>query len=128
MNRNISFADQIQRIQLVTGTRTQLELAACLGIRQSSVSAAKRRGAIPPGWLIRLMRVKNVNPEWVLTGRGTQLVEDIPPRGGKRVEPLARNAHEEALLMLRSLPSRLLADELVRRIAEQQSYDVHVGT
>lgn len=52
--------------------RTQVELAQFLGIRQSSVADAKKRGSIPAEWLVRLLKVKKVNPEWILTGEGAQ--------------------------------------------------------
>ncbi len=41
------FEAQMERIKVATGKRTQIELADFLGIRQSSVSDAKRRGKIP---------------------------------------------------------------------------------
>lgn len=41
------FDSQIERIKLATGKRMQVELANFFGIRQSSVSDAKRRGKIP---------------------------------------------------------------------------------
>lgn len=49
--------------------RTQVELADFLGIRQSSISDAKRRNAIPAEWLVTLLRRTWVNPSWVLTGQ-----------------------------------------------------------
>ena len=52
--------------------RTQLELAAFLGVRQTFIADAKRRAFIPAEWLLTLLRLKGVNPEWVLTGQGPQ--------------------------------------------------------
>lgn len=49
---------------------TQVELARFLGIRQSAISDAKRRNTIPAEWLIKLLRFKGINPEWILTGFG----------------------------------------------------------
>lgn len=116
---NQVFDEQMERIKLITGKRTQTDLAALLGIRQSSVSDAKRRGKIPSGWLVILMRYKLVNPEWVLTGNGPAYVSFPPtePRYETGDEFAERRANEEAL---RRLPSRMLADELVRRIAVSQ--------
>lgn len=53
-----------------TNTRTQVELAECLGIRQSSVSDAKRRNSIPSDWLVTLAMQLGLHPQWVLTGKG----------------------------------------------------------
>lgn len=115
---NQTFDAQMERIKLVTGKRTQVELAGFFGIRQSSVAAVKRRGKIPSGWLVMLMRVKNVSPEWILTGNGACFVLRPPEPGFYETgdDAAERRADEEAL---RRLPSRVLADELVRRIAEK---------
>lgn len=52
--------------------RTQTELAEFLGIRQSSIADAKKRGRVPAEWLLTLWRKKGVNPDWVLTGQGAK--------------------------------------------------------
>lgn len=63
--------DQImQRIRSVTQTRTQAELAVVLGIRQSSISDAKRRQNIPSEWYMKLFENLGVNPDWVKKGIG----------------------------------------------------------
>lgn len=114
------FTEQMERIRQATGTRTQSELADFLGIRQSSVSDAKRRCKIPSDWLVTIMRVKNVHPEWILTGNGPRYVLAPTPPGyyetGEAVQE--RWAKDEAL---RRLSSKDLADELLRRIAVAQA-------
>ena len=116
---NQIFDAQMERIKLITGKRTQVELADFFGIQQSSISDAKRRGKIPSSWLVVLMQAKNVFPEWVLTGKGPCYVTLPTPPGCYETGDAAaeRKADEEAL---RRLPSRMLADELVRRIAVSQ--------
>ena len=93
-----TFDAQMERIKLITGKRTQVELADFLGIRQSSISDAKRREKIPSGWLVILIRVKNVHPEWILTGTGPCFMMLPPSQGcyetGDAVA--ARRADEEA--------------------------------
>lgn len=64
--------DTFARIYEVTGTSTQLELAGVLGIKQSSISDANRRGRIPSRWLIILLEKYSLNPFWVRTGKGFQ--------------------------------------------------------
>ncbi len=111
-----SFDAQMERVQLAMGTRTQFELADLFGIRQSAISDAKRRGKIPTDWLLFLVREKSINPEWILTGKGPRHI--LAPRESGRYETSAdRLADEE---VLRRLPARMLADELVRRIAVLQ--------
>ena len=50
------------RICEVCGMKTQTELSAYLGIRQSSISDAKRRMMIPAAWLLTLLTREGVNP------------------------------------------------------------------
>ena len=58
--------DQFQRLYEAAGCRTQADLAALLGIRQSSVSLAQKQGKIPDTWLAKLYRMgidlEKVNP------------------------------------------------------------------
>jgi phage repressor protein C with HTH and peptisase S24 domain len=63
-----SFDVVIDRIRRATRTRTQVELAEVLGIRQSSISDAKRRQSVPADWLIKLYRRLGINPDWLLAG------------------------------------------------------------
>ncbi len=64
------FESLYHRIFEAAECRTQLELATFLGIRQSSISDAKRRKTIPSDWLIKLLEKKRISPEWVRTGIG----------------------------------------------------------
>lgn len=45
-----------------------------LKIKQSSISDAKRRKAIPADWLMKLFEYRRVNPEWVRYGTGTKFL------------------------------------------------------
>lgn len=106
----------MERIKLITGKKTLTELANLLGIKQSSISDAKRRARIPSNWLIVLMRPNGVNPEWILTGNGPFFFSF------SSIKPLYMTEDEKADYkekekLLRKLPARMLADELVRRIS-----------
>lgn len=125
------FDEQLQRVRFITKTGSDEELAAYLGVMRAAVSDAIRRSKIPAGWLLTLMVSENINPEWILTGQGQWFLEE---RNNSCQN--ADNATEEdsTLKILRSLPSRLLADELLRRITsaeagafimpESQNYDL----
>ena len=69
------------RICEVCGMKTQTELSAYLGIRQSSISDAKRRMMIPAAWLLTLLTREGVNPAWILTGGGSKFLvpASLPP-------------------------------------------------
>lgn len=65
------FKEMLVRLEPITGGRTQIHLANALGIQQSSISDAMRRGDGPPdGWLITLLNNYSLNPEWVKYGTG----------------------------------------------------------
>jgi Predicted transcriptional regulator len=67
----VSHFDEIfERIKLATSTRTQIELANVLDIRQSSISDAKRRNSIPSDWCMKLFERFGLNPDWIKKGTG----------------------------------------------------------
>lgn len=112
------FSEQMARIYLVTGACTQIDLADCLSISQASVSDAKRRSEIPAAWFLVLARSLNVNSEWILTGKGEKYLE-VP--GDTHCGFATAQEAAEALEAVRRLPSKMLADELLRRIAAAES-------
>lgn len=63
----------MERLKLVIRKHTATDLADFFGVPQSAVSAAVRHGKMPSSWLVILMRVKKVHPEWILTARGHAL-------------------------------------------------------
>ena len=73
---NLNFDEAMARIHGATQTRTQIELAEILGIRQSSISDAKRRNSIPDGWLIALYDKYRINPDWIRAGTGPVTLSD----------------------------------------------------
>lgn len=52
------------------GGKTQGDLGKILGISQTSISLAKRKGKVPPEWFLKLCTEKRLNPNWLLTGQG----------------------------------------------------------
>jgi len=64
-----TFEDAYARIQVATRTRTQTEIANLLGIKQSSISDAKKKNTIPDGWLVTLYRSCGLEPDWILYGQ-----------------------------------------------------------
>ena len=115
-----AFEAKMERIHFIARTRTQTELADFLGIRQSSVSDAKRRERIPSDWLVTLMLTRNVHPEWILTGNGPcHMCASAPGQYETGDKTQEQRADEAAL---RRLSAKALADELLRRIVVS-----HVG-
>lgn len=81
------FEMAMERIRKTTGLRTQVQLAACLNIRQSSISDAKRRNNIPDSWLVGLYEKYELNPTWIKTGEGAAYLIGDPDRTGPAREP-----------------------------------------
>ena len=77
------FEDAYSRIQAATRTRTQTEIASILGIKQSSISDAKKKNTIPDGWLVTLYRTFGLEPDWILYGQEPICRREgfIPPVG-----------------------------------------------
>lgn len=65
-----TFDEVFERIKLATNTRTQVELAEVLDIRQSSISDAKRRNSVPSDWYMKLFEKFGLNPDWLKKGSG----------------------------------------------------------
>ena len=65
---------QFRRVFEAAECETQAQLAECLGIRQSSVSEARRRKAVPREWLLTLFQKKGINPDWITTGKEPRLL------------------------------------------------------
>ncbi len=68
-------ADQmLLRVLEATHCHTSQDLAEYFGIPLSSarkgIASIQKGGMVPDSWLVVLMRVQNVHPEWVLTGNG----------------------------------------------------------
>lgn len=70
MKNSEFFEEVLKRIQAVTHTSTQVELAEILEIRQSSISEAKKRNSIPPDWYMKLFEKLGINPDWLKKGVG----------------------------------------------------------
>ena len=108
------------RICEVCGMKTQTEPSAYLGIRQSSISDAKRRMMIPAAWLLTLLTREGVNPAWILTGGGSKFLvpASLPPSASTLL--LARLAGPELEQRIRAglmSATECIAEE-IRALAE----------
>lgn len=106
------FDARMERIREATGLRTQMELAEYFGIRQSSISDAKRRRSIPDAWLVTLLRVHQINPDWVLHGHEPRFL--VPSSSPVPVVPT------EASTDLRGVSSATLLSALARRLGVRE--------
>ncbi len=108
-----AFDAQYQRVFEAAECKTQVELAAFLGIRQSSISDARRRKHIPAEWRMRLFEKKRINPDWVLCGHGSKYLvpADAEPNPHVVRVPEIRPPHECSI--------QELFTEMVRRVLQE---------
>lgn len=71
-NENKDFLTVFARLNQL-GIKTQAQLSEKLGITQSAVADAKKRGFFPQGWAIKLSRTYTRPVEWILTGQPLEL-------------------------------------------------------
>ena len=62
----------LERLCEAAGCRDRGELARWFRASEQDVDQAESRGVIPAEWLLDLFLLKGVNPNWVLTGRGSR--------------------------------------------------------
>lgn len=116
------FDDIMMRIRKETGARTQVELAAMLGIRQSSISDAKRRGSVPADWQLKLLEGYGMNPLWLMTGQGARyLVPSEDKEQFVKPEPV-----EETTSAPTQTPAELVAE--LRRLLPGAEITIHWET
>ena len=77
-----NFEEAKGRVYLITGAKNQVDLADILCVAQSSISDAEKRHSIPASWLLALLYIYDVNPIWVLTGKGCMYLhgDDTQPQ------------------------------------------------
>lgn len=112
--------DPLSRMFEAAGCRTQVELASLLGIQQSSISDAKRRNRVPAKWLVAILRLRGVNPEWVLHGTAPKYIdletESSTERMSLEADKISRAGDAAVVVnLLRCFPTQDLVDELTRR-------------
>ncbi len=108
------FASQFRRVFEAAGCATQVELAAFLGIRQSSISDAKRRKGVPSDWLVKLLEKKRINPDWIRCGTGAKHL--VPADSGQGRRHVARIVE---IRPPQECSAQELVNELVRRALQE---------
>ncbi len=105
------YAEAFARIQEVTGCGTQQELAVFFGVKQSSISDAKKRGHIPDSWLLALVRKRSITPDWILTGQGARFLRHTD-------DDVSAAVQVEYRMEIRP-PERCAAQELVTELVRR---------
>ncbi|WP_051677199.1 helix-turn-helix domain-containing protein [Maridesulfovibrio frigidus] len=99
---------------LIEGRPTQVKLAEALGIRQSSISDAKRRNSIPAEWFVKALEIGGVDPDWIRTGEGPKFrVLSDEATGALTITELKKRIAEENQ---REMSSQELMDALLVKL------------
>ena len=128
MTDKLDFAGVLSRLGesfINDGKITQVRLAEVLGIRQSSISDAKRRNSIPSDWLLKALEVSGVDPNWVRTGAGPKyrVLSDEPSGALTYVEIEKRITREQQ----RELTVSELMEALTDKLPEGASLRIQYG-
>lgn len=128
MTNDFDFGGALSRLGealVFDGKVTQVKLAEALGIRQSSISDAKRRNSIPSDWLLKALEVAGVDPNWIRSGRGPKyrVLSDEPSGALTYIEIEKRIARE----LQRELTVSELMEELTCRLPEGSSLSIQYG-
>lgn len=115
----INFDEIFERIKLATNTRTQVELAEVLDIRQSSISDAKRRNSVPSDWYMKLFEQFGLNPDWLKKGNGPMYLRteqgytpvDAPVNAFPVCEDVSKHCGPDAKNLIVSVHSTQTAPE-----------------
>lgn len=113
-----NFDEVFERIKLATNTRTQVEIAEVLDIRQSSISDAKRRNSVPSDWFMKLFEQFGLNPDWLKKGSGPMYLRTEQgyapvdaPQGSVACEDSSRYGGADSRSAIVSVNSTLHAEE-----------------
>lgn len=74
-NLKNTFDDILSRIRQACGAKSDKKLSEILDITYSAITAARKRGAIPPAWYVLISEKYGVSMDWLRTG------EEGPRRG-----------------------------------------------
>lgn len=66
----ISISEILDTIKKLEKISKDTELAAIFGVRQSLITMWRKRGTIPYENLLHYCELKNIDPLWILTGKG----------------------------------------------------------
>jgi len=71
----------IGRLKEVIGVTTDGQLANYLGILRQNISAARKRGDVPPGWINKVAESSGCSMDWLRFGHGPKIRVDYAAEG-----------------------------------------------
>lgn len=75
-NARNQFDERMDRLWSASGAKSDAQFAKVLGIKQQSVSSARKRKQLPFVWVVEISEKFNVSSDWLLYGTGQMLRGD----------------------------------------------------
>ena len=72
------FEAQFERLKKASGVETDTAFASFLGLRQGSISGAKKKKQLPHAWFFQVAEKTGVSSDWLFWGRGPMQISDGP--------------------------------------------------
>ncbi len=63
--------EQLDRLKLVTNSKTKKGLATILGITPQAILYATQKSQLPPSWFITIANKYNLSLDWLVYGQGS---------------------------------------------------------
>lgn len=125
MEKSEIFEERWARILACTNTASDSALARVLEILPQSVSAARKRGQIPPGWIEKISQKFGITTDWLFFGREPQFV--LPGKHClKSVEPDERQTFSASMeTTISKLEKELEIDRKERREVSEENRLLH---
>ena len=77
------FEAQFERLKKASGVETDTAFASFLGLRQGSISGAKKKKQLPHAWFFQVAEKTGVSSDWLFWGRGPmQIPSDLEHEEG----------------------------------------------
>lgn len=119
-----SVEDIIERMQTVSGVKSDVELAKYLGITSSNtISSWKKRQSKPYAYCEYISQKEGVTIDWLLTGEGVKFKKDFKsepgdPRITKTLELINQLPEEDQREILSRIEKLHTADQQSKKISE----------
>ena len=104
----------LERIKVALNAKNDSEVANALGIKQQSVTSARKLGKVPPGWITKIAQERGVSSDWLLFGAGSKKRSDS--REG--IRPFEKGGLTALIEADRDFPSTVMA-------ADRETYNFY---
>lgn len=124
MEKSEIFDERWSRILACTNTTSDSALARVLDILPQSVSAARKRGQIPPGWIEKISVKFGITTDWLFFGRDPQFVH-TERNESTSVKTDARQAYSANMMAILKLEKELEIERKERREVSEENRLLH---